>query len=302
MSNYHGYPKVWAFGHPNTKALIGRECWVEEKVDGSQISFGVLDEELVIRSRNADVSPYAPHDLFAPAVQTIVKAHEAGLLLPDHVYRGEAFKSAKHNTLEYGRVPFGNIVLFDVTLPDGWTYVDRDFVRQEADNIGCEAVPVLGTVSILRPGDVDALLTTPSFLGKVKVEGVVLKPVETVYGDDSKPVYAKVVSEAFKELHRHNPEFTQAKKGDVLQHIASTVSTLPRWRKTVQRLRDDGKLEGDPRDLRYLIQELQNDIVAECEEEIGKILFKHYRKKILGACVKGFAEWYKQTLVDEVFK
>ena len=58
---------------------------------------------------------------------------------------------------------------------------------------------------------------------------------------------------------------------------------------------------GDPRDLQYLIKELQVDIHEECEEHIKGLLYAAFKKKIMGAAVRGFPEWYKSELAKDVF-
>jgi hypothetical protein len=296
----NSYPKVWNFGHPSTACIPGTPCRVEEKVDGSQFSFGVFDGELHVRSRSVALSPIAPQDLFRPAVETVTRLHKERALHEGWTYRGEAFKGPKHNTLTYGRAPTGGVILFDIGV-DTECYMDRGSLEREARGIGLEVVPCYGEHTFNTYEEVQDMLGTESVLGGVKIEGVVLKPVQPVFGIDAKPIFAKVVSAAFKELHLHNAEYKRDAKGDILTAIAKAVSTLPRWRKTVERLRDEGKLIGDPRDLQYLIVSLQQDIVAECEQEIKDALFAGLRKKFLGECVKGFPEWYKSELAKAVF-
>jgi hypothetical protein len=301
IDSFNSYPKVWNFGHPNTRPLVGMRVRVEEKVDGSQFSFGVFDGQLRCRSRRVEMNPLAPTDLFCIAATKAKELADHGLLRDGWTYRGEAFKSPRHNTLEYGRIPIGGVILFDIA--DSLNgYVPRSVVETEAERLGLECVPVLHrNVELTTYEDVEKLLDVDSVLGKVKVEGVVLKPYKHYFGDDGKPVFAKVVSADFRELHASNPEYKTTNKKEAVIQIAEGVSTLPRWRKTVQRCRDAGLLVNDPRDLQYLIKDLQADIMEECEEEIKARLYSAFRKKILGAAVKGFPEWYKNELARSVF-
>jgi len=49
--SWHSYPKVWNLGHPNIAMLFEEDVTVEEKIDGSQFSFGIFHGELKCRSR-----------------------------------------------------------------------------------------------------------------------------------------------------------------------------------------------------------------------------------------------------------
>ena len=59
------YPKVFNLGHRAVRDLLSGPVVVQEKIDGSQFSFGVgEDGTLLIRSRGADIEPEAPPKLF----------------------------------------------------------------------------------------------------------------------------------------------------------------------------------------------------------------------------------------------
>ena len=61
MSNLiHSYPTVFAIGHKMIADLFNGSVVVEEKVDGSQFSFGVIDGELVCRSKGQQIVVNAP--------------------------------------------------------------------------------------------------------------------------------------------------------------------------------------------------------------------------------------------------
>jgi len=303
-SSWNSYPKIYNFGHPSTKPLVGREVRVEEKVDGSQFSFGdIVGEEgssLRCKSRRVEMNPLAPTDLFCMAAYTAKRLYDSDILMPGWTYRGEAFKSPCHNSLEYERVPLHNIAIFDIARGEN-DYLSRDELERECGRIGLEPVACFGTYTFHTYESVASMLDRPSYLGKNKIEGVVLKPVVPMFGEDAKPLYTKVVSEAFRELHAGNSEYKTTKKTETIQAIAEEVSTRPRWQKTRARLAEEGKLVGDPRDLQYLIKELQQDIHEECEEHIKSRLYAAFKKKIMGGAVRGFPEWYKSELAKEVF-
>lgn len=57
--NLHSYPKIFAIGHKAVQELFDGPVLVEEKIDGSQFSFGVIDGKIEMRSRGCAVLPEA---------------------------------------------------------------------------------------------------------------------------------------------------------------------------------------------------------------------------------------------------
>ena len=134
------YPKVYAVGHAAIRDLFTGPVVVEEKVDGSQFSFGVIDGELQARSKNHQLVLDAPEKMFTKAIETIRELEP--LLTPGWVYRCEYLQRPRHNVLPYGRVPEKHLIVYDVMigLED---YLPPAEKRREAKRIGLECVPVL---------------------------------------------------------------------------------------------------------------------------------------------------------------
>ena len=291
------YPSIFQLGHRGVELLKDAEVHVEEKIDGSQLSFGVVAGFLCARSKGAIVNTIVPDALFRPAIETAFKLFEEGLLREGYVYRGEAVCKPRHNTISYARVPDGGFILFDIERgeQDFLSYVDK---LNEARRLGLECVPLLAQGKV--PVDtLKALLETESCLGGSKIEGVVIKPLHRdLFGADKKLVIAKLVREDFKEENSKNWKRTDKKS--ILDSIIDTYRNENRWRKVIQHMRDDGKLEGSPRDIGKLLIEIQADIKKECEEEIKELLFKVlWREAISRGVVRGFPEFYKGYLLEE---
>jgi len=297
------YSDVYTLGHKAMEPLWGRAVYLEEKIDGSQVSFRAGPEGLECRSKGACIHPEVPPDMFKGAVKTMVRL--APKLLPNHIYRGEVLSKPKHNALSYSRVPFGNVILFDVEAPDGspMNPVDK---HVEADRIELECVPVLASAVLDREGImplIDNLLKVcDSVLGGQKIEGVVIKPLPDcglVWGPDKKLIIAKYVSERFKEVNRTNWKISNPQSGDILERLAVAFTTEARWEKAVQHLRDAGNLEGIPRDIGSLIPAVQADIEKEEREQILDVLWAwawpHLRRQV----IHGLPEWYKRKLASE---
>lgn len=297
----NSYPSIYNLGHAAIADLLKEPVIVEEKIDGSQFSFGVHKDtgELMIRSKGAAINPLAPEGMFKEGVETAKSLQS--LLKPGWVYRGEYLKTPNHNTLIYERIPYKHFIIFDIQTGIE-TYLSPSEKEEEAERLGLEVVPQLYWGMLEKIEFFRELLETKSILGGQKIEGVVIKPANYgMFGKDKKCLMGKFVSETFKEAHvdawkEKNPTGT-----DIITLIGNGVCTQARWMKAVQHFRDDGKLLGDPRDIGALLKEIPEDVKKECEQEIKDALFKWAWPHLRRACTRGFPEWYKEELVKRQF-
>lgn len=296
MSSWHSYPKVLSLGHKHLQGIFQDPVIVEEKIDGSQFSFGVFDGELKCRSRGQELVVDAPEGMFVRAVES---AKERAHLLKDGwTYRGEYLSSPKHNTLKYDRHPVGHIIIFDVNTGEE-CYLSADEKAVEAERIGLECVPVLytglATLETLR-----GLLDTVSVLGGIKIEGVVAKRHDLI-GPDKKCLVAKHVSEAFKEVHGGEWRKNNPTTKDAVHALADRFCAEGRWVKAVQHLTEAGKLTGTPQDIPVVMAEVKRDIRDEDMPLITKSLLELAMPQIDRAATRGLPEWYKARLMESQF-
>ena len=186
------YPSIFNMGHKAVADLLVGPVYVQEKIDGSQFSWG-LDEEgnVITRSKGAEIFLETVDKLFKGAVEYVhsVKA----LLVPGWTYRGEVLCRPRHNTLVYDRVPRHNVVIFDVNTSEE-TYLTYESMTEYAAGLDLEVVPLLYTGMVESADQLKAFLETQSFLGGQKVEGVVVKPVGYhLFGVDKKALMGKYV-------------------------------------------------------------------------------------------------------------
>jgi hypothetical protein len=171
----------------------------------------------------------------------------------------------------------------------------------EARRIGLETVPAFYFGRVESHEQFKTILENESFLGGVKVEGVVAKNYSR-FGRDDKPLMAKYVSEAFKEVHDKAWKAANPGRTDIIQGIIEGLRTDARWQKAVQHLAEDGKLTHSPKDIGNLMKEVKDDIVKEEIEQIQTLLWKHFSGKILRGATAGLAEWYKDELSKRQFE
>lgn len=289
------YGKIYNLGHPTIAELLLDEVVVQEKIDGSQFSFGVRDGRLWCRSKSADIDLKNP-GMFSHGVNQALAIQDR--LIPDVSYYGEYLQKPKHNTLNYARVPIGNVILFDVH--ENETRLD---LSNAAGALGMEHVPELGRYAegSFTKEVANKLLGTPSILGNCLIEGMVIKNFHR-FGPDGKPLMGKYVSEAFKETHKKDWKDRNPGQNGILSKIVDRYTSPTRWAKAVQHLRDQGKLTSTPADIGPLLVEIKEDTFSECGEEISKELLAWARGSISKGITRGFPEWYKAKLAEEQFE
>lgn len=290
------YSDIFTMGHKALTDLFDGDVVVEEKVDGSQISFGVIDGQLLMRSKGKQLVIDAPEKMFQKAVDA-VKA----LKLPEGLmFRGEYFQSPKHNTLAYARVPASHIIIFDIDRgnQDYMTHFEKSFV---AKSLGLETVPLLFQGRIESVEQIKALMPKESCLGGAEPEGIVIKNYSR-FSADKKILMGKYVRPDFKEQNGVEWKKSNPNSGDIIKNLVDTYRNEARWAKAVQHLRDAGQLQQEPRDIALLMKEVESDIQKECADEIKGKLWAWAWHQIARGSKAGLPEWYKNQLLEGAIK
>lgn len=302
-TSWHSYPSIYALGHRYIADLLLDPVLVEEKVDGSQFSFGVFQwgeqpPQLKARSKGAELNIIAPDNMFKRGVEFVQSIQDQ--LHVGWTYRAEYLMKPKHNALAYERTPQNHIIIFDINTGHE-QYMPYEEKVAEAARLGLEVVPKMYEGIIADITHFRALLDTTSCLGGQKIEGVVIKNYAR-YGLDKKVLLGKFVSEAFKEVHAREWKAANPTQNDVVERLIESLKTPARWQKAVQHLRERGLLEDSPRDIGFLMKEVPLDIEKEEVEFIKTKLYEwawpHIRRGVTG----GLPEWYKEELVKKQFE
>lgn len=296
MSSWHSYPSIYALGHKAIKDLFADPVIVEEKVDGSQFSFGIIDGELRIKSKGSEIIPDAPPKMFSRAVAGVIDRR--GILRPDVTYRAEVLDKPKHNCLTYARVPKDHLIIFDINTGEE-EYLMPVYKLEEATRIGYECTPLLSEVAYQSWDALKPLLDRESCLGGAKIEGFVVKNYSR-FGKDKKALMGKYVSEAFKEVHK-KASYGKVQKADLITTLVEALRTEARWQKAVQHMREAGTLTNSPKDIGALIKEVQMDIHLEETEFIQEMAFKAVFADVIRGVIRGLPEWYKEKLAEAQF-
>lgn len=298
------YPSIYALGHRYLEQLFDGPIVIQEKVDGSQFSFGLINGQLQCRSKGQEIHVEAPEKMFAKAVETVKSI--APLLVEGWTYRAEYLQKPKHNCLAYGRAPKGNLVLFDIVM-DPENYQSPRNIAAVAETLGIDCTPcfyqgpgediteAIPGVSFRRPIGFEKFFERESFLGGCKIEGVVVKNYYR-FGIDKKILIGKFVSAEFKEKHKVSWKVQNPTQADVVQHIIAELTTEARWRKAVQHLREAGKITDTPQDIGPIIKEIVADVEREESDHVREALFKHFWSQISRGVTRGVPEWYKKEI------
>lgn len=295
------YPKVYNMGHRAIRDLFKGRVVVQEKVDGSQFSFGVVDGELFMRSKGRMLHAPVDDKLFSAACATVQSLFDGGMLVEGWTYRGEVLRGPKHNTLEYERAPMGNVILFDVDTGLEERVPDTDRLFDIGLGLGLEVVPVLFEGVAESIEQLQELLSTKPVLGGEMIEGVVVKNYDR-WGPDGKMLMGKVVADAFRERHQGAWKKSNPGRKDIVEQLKAEFRNERRWEKAVEHLRDSGLLDESPKDIGPLIKEVQRDIEEECGDDIAQVLLKHFIRDILRGATAGLPEWYKSRLLETQFE
>ena len=292
------YPKVHAIGHAEIPDLLDGFVFVQEKYDGSQLSWG-WDEDGGLHVRSKGKEQYPDTDkMFQGAVDYLLTL--TGAAAPSGMwFRGEWISKPKHNALTYGRTPRHGIIVYDAEAADApSSFWNETYVRVWAKAMDLEVAVVYweGRGTDLNLPLLKELAERSSLLGG-PMEGVVIKNY-TQFKRDDKVQMGKYVREEFKEVHK---QARKAQNPDIVEGLALILNTERRWEKAVEYLRDQGVLTGTAQDIGPLMKRVKYDTVEEERDFIVEQILKHLLPKLGRKLGRGLPEWYKERLAKEAF-
>jgi len=294
------YPKILNLGDPSLENLFKGPVVVEEKVDGSQFRVWFdADGKIHYGSKAVDYDDEHPPDrMFVPAIAE-AERHFSTIdgSLAGFFFVFEFLATAQQNALTYARIPNDHLVLLEVCKNGNW--LSRREKESWASKLGFEVIPVLAQGEFTTAEALERLLETQSFLGGVTVEGIVIKnygQFHTFSYLAGAPVFAKHVRSEFRELNRQVWGVGKSLEERVMEHFPLE----PRWEKTVQHLRDAGRLGHGVKDIGFLMISVEEDFEAESKALVQELLWKEFGHGLRKMARRGFAEWYKEKLLREV--
>lgn len=301
------YPKVHHIGDPMLEGILDGDIEVEEKLDGSQFRIEIdINGMFHFGSHRVEFPTFENNQMFQKGVENCLKALSTIMGkrrdTPIHIF-AEFLGKKQQNTLTYDNIPKNNLAIFDIIKDQHW-FTPKE-KKRFADKYGFDVVPILwkGDGKELTPERINELVKTKSYLGGAIVEGIVIKNYNKFF-DPNKYAFmegnflvGKYVRQEFHELNNkiHAVEHTTMDK------IKERYISEARWKKAIQKLREEGKLQNNMKDLALIIPEVKNDVRKECESDIKEQLWNMYGRQVIGGSVKGLAEWYNKGLMENKF-
>lgn len=289
------YGKIWTIGSTPVRDLFADSVVVQEKIDGSQISFRRVGDELQAKSKNVQLI-LDNAGMFQAGVDQLVARKP--LMCEGVLYRGEYLQSLKHNHLTYSRLPSGTIVLWDAEGENG--FFPPGDVAAEALRLGLDPVTTYFHGKLEHQGQVEQYVGQVSSLGGAIAEGVVVKNYERFDPKLGTPLFAKLVRAEFKEDQKREWKTENPSGTDIRRLIGESLRSPARWAKAVQHLKETGVYTGTPKDIGALMGRVSVDIDEEMRDEVSAQLMKWAWKEVKRVSLHGLPEWYKQHLAADV--
>ncbi|MHA1685251.1 MAG: RNA ligase family protein [Candidatus Heimdallarchaeaceae archaeon] len=222
------YPSIERLGHPDNLEILAHDedtVVVEEKVDGGNGSFWLDDDGTIhVASRNRDLTAEGDTKTFAKQRETLMKILEGKKLNLDYYYYVEWM--APH-TIRYTSAP--DVIGIDIRLKRNINntgpglFLGRDLREQEFNRLGIENVPVVwrGKVRDLKKMKIHDLIPKSKYYDG-KAEGIVIKNYCRKARFGNHQLYAKVVTEEFRENNK-------AIFGGIRQKTTDTAKIVERF-------------------------------------------------------------------------
>ena len=235
------YHKIIRYGHKSTQDVLNKGDYIiiQEKIDGANASFAVINGELKCWSRNRELNESNTLEGFYEWVQQNVQVQK---LLEGVVYFGEW--TAQHKVSYEGYMK--QFFLYDIYNLHLEEYVSFSMVRDEAKRLGLQLIPVF------FEGEFESFEQLMSYVGRTDLggklkgkptgEGIVVKNVN--YRDEfGKQVFVKLVIDGFREIQRQKQTKDPKKAFSEAESKVRECVTLPRVEKQVFKLIDNGLLD-----------------------------------------------------------
>lgn len=264
------YHSIVRYGHKSTQEVLnkGDQIIIQEKIDGANASFAVIDGELKCWSRNKELSMNNTLEGFYVWVKENINVDK---LLEGVIYFGEW--TAQHKVVYEGYTK--QFFLYDIFNLHLEEYVSFPMVRDEAKRLGLQLIPVF------FEGEFESFDQLMSYVGHTELngklggepcgEGIVVKNME--YRDRfGKQMFVKLVVDKFAEVQKQKAPKDPKKKFSEEELKVRECVTAPRVEKQLFTMIEEGLLERN-----FGIEEMGkilkhiNPLVAEdiLKEEMG---------------------------------
>lgn len=280
------YPKILRLGHVDTTDILEDKddiICIQEKVDGANNRVYIGEDKLTFGSRNQIIGSNVDEmpQMFRRAAEYVIKCvSDSGNM---HKYTGLTLIGecmVKHS-INYNWDATPAFIGYDVRNEDG-EYLDAMEAKQIFESLGLPFIPIVYYGKISECDDVTFVPQSQYYNGEA--EGVVIK-------NTSKQMFAKIVTDTFKEVHRKEMGASgrQSSINDNEKFI-NKYCTDARIEKNIFKLRDEQDVAIDMPMMMQLPTMVYQDIIEENWSEIlnsnMKLEMKMIRKMVSKQCAK----------------
>nr|UDO47421.1 hypothetical protein [Pandoravirus massiliensis] len=295
------------WGQTDPDGVRNYRWFIEEKIDGSQLSFQRRGDTVEFRNRSKVVPAEALGNwCYANAARAIARV--AARLNPAYTYHGEAVCKRRHNVVAYAGTPLRFWICYGIY--DGERHLARPDMEAECARLGLECVQVL-----YANEDPEAFDPTPkvleivarieagqveSCLGGNTIEGVVVKHGAAWHARSKayKPIQFKHVTAAFKERHGERRPHLAALDAeslmDYLVKLGSNFALPAVYQKAVQHIREGASNEAPTISVASVKREVERDIQKENGQDIDEAILEAFRPIVMHHATAGIASWMAQ--------
>lgn len=272
-AGFRSYGKIHRLGKEETEGVLNGNCFVQEKIDGANVSCWLDDGGNIKMGSRTRVLGDEEFNGFVPYVKT----HEGiNKILKDHPKWRLYLEWLVRHTLSYKETAYKKAYLFDILNEETGEFFPHDEVFKLAKEYGIETVPLHGKFD--NP-TVEQLM---DFVGKTEFgdrgEGIVIKNLDfkNKFGDN---IFAKIVTESFKEdnaitfggNNKHSDTYYEV-------YVVNKYMTLPRVKKIMDKLQPIINEKLDMKHLPRIMNTAYNDMLVEeiwsIQKDVPKIDFK----------------------------
>jgi len=271
------YPKIYRLGHEDTDGILIGKCYIQEKIDGANVSIWVEDGEIQCGSRNRHLID----DNFNGFV-TYVKEHKGiQQLMKDHPEYRLYLEWLVRHTVSYDETAYKQAYLYDIFIDD-----DR-LELYEVEKISIEYdIKFPQIFDILETPTIEQLNTYVGLSSLApKGEGIVIKNFDFInkFGNHQ---YAKIVRESFKEdnaivfggNNKHSDTYKE-------MWCVNKFVTLGRVKKIMEKLQPEINKRLDKEHTSRIINTVYHDILTEeiwtIQKKFQEINFKNLSRLIM---------------------
>lgn len=254
----------------------GDEIIIQEKLDGANASFQYDSEEDCLQCFSRNLLLTSKNDLrgFYAWVQALDKDKVRAVLGTHRRMFGEWL--VRHTVL-YPEERYNTLYCFDVFDTETKQYLPQHEVKQLAEQLGMQYVPVFYEGKFTKWDDYMPLVGKTALGGEIG-EGIIIKNMSTLNSD---VLYTKIVHENFlevkykpKQKYKKPKDSAKIKEHQRLTTLAKTIVTRPRVEKLLYKLVDEGVLPVDfsEEHMKLILRHLPSAVYYDCLKEEPEIV------------------------------